>query len=222
LGFALARIDDTACTSGKGAREERAARLQSCKGGFRSNGQWRFGSFIGDMPMTCLNERIVGAVLLTLSGHAFADGLLIDSSEVMMVANIAPLPVGLGSPIPEPQRYLHRYEMEIQSNQGTPFDTQIKNFYSVEMSHDFRFDAGKAAPMPELAPQQASYFSGSGQSAGPRLSIVQLPNTVLTLGAQPQRRLSLTVNDWVFSATARVAILHSHDTGATLSVRHGF
>jgi hypothetical protein len=49
-----------------------------------------------------------------------------------------------------------------------------------------------------------------------------LSNATLTLGAQPQRRLSLIVDDWIFSGAARVAVLHSHDTGATLSVRHGF
>jgi hypothetical protein len=76
--------------------------------------------------------------------------------------------------------------------------------------------------MPEPAAQEASNFLHPGQSTALQLSIVELPNPTLTLRAQPQRRLSLTVDDWVFSGTARVAVLGSHNTGATFSVRHGF
>jgi hypothetical protein len=54
------------------------------------------------MPVICLNERIVGAIFFILSGHAFADGLVIDATEEMTVANIGPLPVELVSPIPDP------------------------------------------------------------------------------------------------------------------------
>ncbi|SOE69574.1 hypothetical protein SAMN05446635_3577 [Burkholderia sp. OK233] len=172
--------------------------------------------------MTCLNERIVGAIFLILNGYAFAGGLATDPPEEMTVASIAPLPETVVPPIPEPQRYLLRYEMEYQSDQGKPFYAQIDNFYSTQATHDFQFGAGNATPTPEAAPQQASSYLNLGPSTAPQLSIVQLPNATLTLGAQPQRRLSLTVNDWVFSGTARVAVLHSHDTGATLSVWHGF
>ncbi|BCZ85680.1 hypothetical protein PTKU64_93550 (plasmid) [Paraburkholderia terrae] len=172
--------------------------------------------------MMCLNEWIVGALLCVLSGYAFADAVIIDSPLEMTVANIVPLPVELVPPIPNPQRYLKRYEMEFQSNQGKPFYAQIEDFYSVQVMHDFRFGAGNATPTSEPAPQQASNFLPPGPSTTPQISIVQLQNTTLTLRAQPQRRLSLTVNDWVFSATAHVAVLRSHDTGATLSVRHGF
>jgi hypothetical protein len=174
------------------------------------------------MPVICLNERIVGAIFFILSGHAFADGLVIDSIEEMTVANIGPLHVELVPPIPDPQRYLQYHEMEFQSNQGKPFYAQIEDFYSVQIAHDFRFSAGNATSTSEPTPRQASNFLTAFPSTVPQFSIVQLPNTTLTLRAQPQRRLSLTVNDWVFSATARVAILRSHDTGATLSVRHGF
>ncbi|CAB3720376.1 hypothetical protein LMG24238_04840 [Paraburkholderia sediminicola] len=173
--------------------------------------------------MTCLNERIVGAIFLVLNGYAFAGGVATDLPEAMTVANIAPLPETVAPPIPEPQRYLHRYEMEYQSDQGKPFYAQVDNFYSTQAIREFRFGAGSAAtPTPEAAPQQTSSYLNLGPSTAPQLSIVQLPNTTLTLGAQPQRRLSLSVNDWVFSGTARVAVLHSHDTGATLSVWHGF
>ncbi|MFM0735257.1 hypothetical protein PQQ52_32745 [Paraburkholderia sediminicola] len=174
--------------------------------------------------MTCLSERIVGAIFCLLSAYAFAGGLATDSPEEMTVANIAPPPEKLASSIPEPQRYLQRYEMEYQPDQGQPFYAQIENFYSSPVTHDFHLGSDRAtpAPEPEAAPLQASSYFQLGPSTAPQLSIVQLSNATLTLGAQPQRRLSLTVNDWVFSGTARVAVFHSHDTGATLSVRHGF
>ena len=172
--------------------------------------------------MTCLSERIVGAIFFLLSGYASAEGLVIGSPEAMTVANIAPLPVEVVPPIPEPQRYMQRYEMESQPDQGKPFYAQIEAFYGAQITRDFHFGAGKAAPTPEPVLQHASDFLAPGSSTAPQISIVQLPNTTLSLGAQPQRRLSLTVDHWVFSATARVPVLHSHDTGATVSVRHGF
>ena len=172
--------------------------------------------------MTCLNERIVGATFVALSGYAFGQGVAVDSSETMTVANIERPPIELAEPVPEPLRYLRQYEMASQPSRGTPFYGQIAIFYSAQVPHDFRFGAGKATPTPESVPQQASTFLHLEPSIAPKLSIVQVPNSTLTLGAQPQRRLLLTVNDWVFSATARISVLHSHGTGATFSIRHGF
>lgn len=172
--------------------------------------------------MTCLSERIAGAICLMLSGYAVAGGLATNAPEEMTVANISPPPPTGYSAIPEPQRYLQRYEMEYQSNTSKPFYAQVDNFYISQMPHEYHFGDGQATPAPDSARQQASDYLRMGPSTAPQLSIVQLANTTLTLGAQPQRRLSLIVNDWVFSGTARVAVLHSHDTGATLSVRHGF
>ncbi|WP_028219831.1 hypothetical protein [Paraburkholderia oxyphila] len=171
--------------------------------------------------MACLNERIVGAVCLLLSGYALADGPVADAPEEMTVASIAPMPVEIVAPIPGPQSYLQRYDFQYQAQQHAPFDTQLTNFYSAQVSHDFRFGAGKAST-PGPAPQQTSSDLHLGGPPVPALTITQLPDTTVLVGAQPQRRLSLTVNDWVFSATGRVAILHSHSTGATLSVQRGF
>ncbi|HKT97789.1 MAG TPA: hypothetical protein VJS30_14835 [Paraburkholderia sp.] len=172
--------------------------------------------------MACLNERIVGAVCLLLSGYAFADGPIADAPEEMMVASIAPVPVEVVPPIPGPQSYLHRYEFQYQAEQHAPFDTQLRDFYSVQITQDYRFGAGKKDSAPGVAQQQPSNPLHLGGPPPPALAITQLPDTTLSIGAQPRRRLSLTVDDWVFSATARVAILHSHSTGATLSVRRGF
>jgi hypothetical protein len=174
------------------------------------------------MLMTCLNERVVCVVFFVQSGLAFAGGAAIDSPGTMTVANIAILPVEVVPPIPAPGSYLQRYEMEHSSNQGVPFYTQIENFYSVQLKHDFRFGAANTTPTPGAATQPASNVLRLSPSTAPQLSIVQSANATLTLGAGPQRRLSLTVDDWVFSATARIAVLHSHSTGATLFVRHGF
>jgi hypothetical protein len=168
--------------------------------------------------MSCPYERIAGAIIFLLSGYAFAGELAIDSPEEMTVASIAPPSVKAVAPIPEPQHY----EFEYQSGQGNPSYAQVENFYSTPLTHDFRLGAGTLAPTPEAAPQHASDYLDLGPSTAPQLSMVDLPNATLTLGAQPQRKLSLVVNDWAFSATARVAVLHSHSTGATFSVRHGF
>ncbi len=176
--------------------------------------------------MTCLNERIVGAIIFMLSGYALADGIETDAPVAMTLANIAPtMPMEVGSSIPEPQRYIYRYEMAYQKAQGAPPDTQFDNFYSAQIEHEYHFaDAAAAAgATPANAPgQPAQAYLHMGPSTAPQLSIIQIPNSTLTLGAQPQRRLSLIVNDWVFSGTARIAVLRSHDTGATLTVRHGF
>ncbi|SAL86313.1 hypothetical protein AWB67_07167 [Caballeronia terrestris] len=173
--------------------------------------------------MTCLSERMIGVLFFTLSGYAFAERLAIDSPETVTVANIAPLPMEVVPPIPEPQRHLRSYGMEYQSKQAKPYYAQIEDyFYSAKVTQDYRLGAGTDSPTHETPSQQASNFLRPGASTAPQISIVQLPNITFTLGAQPQRRLSLTIDTWAFSATARLAVLHSHDTGATLSVRHGF
>ncbi|MDR3098790.1 MAG: hypothetical protein LBV73_17170 [Paraburkholderia sp.] len=142
----------------------------------------------------------------------------------MTVASIAPLPVEIVAPIPGPQSYLHRYEFQYQAEQRAPFDALLQDFYSVPITHDFRPGEENAAPAPGLAQQQQqpSGHLHLGASTAPALTLREFPNATLTIGAQPQRRLSLTVDDWVFSATARVAILHSRSTGATVTVRRGF
>jgi hypothetical protein len=189
------------------------------------------------MLMTCQNERIVGAVLVLMSSYAFAGGPVGDVPEAMMVANIvAPPPVEAVPPIPEPRHYFEqqRYAMQYQGSQGKPFYAQMENYYSVDVTHDARLGSAKAlaASGPEFAPvsepgaktaaQDASNPLHLGPYTGPQVSIVQMNGSALSIGQSPQRRLSLTIDDWVFSGTARVAILHSHDTGATLIVKHGF
>lgn len=174
--------------------------------------------------MTCLNERVAGAIFLLLSGYAYADGVIADSSETMTVANIAPMSTDFLPPVPEPKRYLRSYAMEYRSIPAGPFNAGLTDFYSAQLPDRFRLDTGQVSLAPTSAPKQpaAEFLNTGGRSTSPQISIVQLPDPAFQIGAQPQRKLSLTVNDWVFSATARVALLHSHQTGVTLSVRHGF
>ncbi|RKT20985.1 hypothetical protein B0G69_4354 [Paraburkholderia sp. RAU2J] len=172
--------------------------------------------------MTCLNERIVGAILFVLSGFAFADSFIGNAPVEMTVTNIAPMPMEVGSAIAEPQRYLQHYEMEYQPSRGEPFYAQLDQFYTAQVTHEFRSGAAKTGSGTQAPTQPTPGYLRMGPSTAPQLSLIDLPNTTLTLRAQPQRRLSLTVDQWVVSATARIAIFHSHSTGATVSVRRGF
>jgi hypothetical protein len=184
---------------------------------------------MGGMLMTCLNEKIVGACFLMLSGYAFAEGPALDTPETMTVANIAPtMPMEVVPSLPpEPQAYLHQYALEYQANKPKPFYAEMESFYSAPVAKDkyhYQFEnaPSEANSVSQFSGRSTSNYLHIGPSTAPQISIVQIPDNTLTLGAQPQRRLSLTVDSWVFSATARVAILHSHDTGATVTVRHGF
>ena len=172
--------------------------------------------------MTCLNERVVCVVFVLHSGFAFAGDFAFDSPAPMTVANVPTLPVEVVAPIPQAERYLQHYQMEHASNQDSAFHTQIENFYSAPLTHQFQFGAANTSPTRDPALQPASNVLHLTASTAPQLSIVQSANATLTIGSGPQRRLTLKVDDWVFSATARIAILHSHSTGATLFVRRGF
>lgn len=177
--------------------------------------------------MTCLNEKIVGAAFFMLSGYALAQSTGLNAPETMTVANIPSMPMEVVPALPpEPQAYLRRYEMEYQANQPKPFYAQVESFYSAPVAQDkYHYDFVKSAPGSRYGEQQAarsSEYLQMGASTAPQISILQVPDSTLNIGAQPQRRLSLTVDEWVFSATARVAILHSHSTGATVTVRRGF
>lgn len=108
--------------------------------------------------MTSLNETIVGAMLFSLGGFAFAGGPGTDSSEGMMVANIAPLPPETAALAPEPRHFLHRFETTPQppaptaSNEGPalfPFtpsvariDDTVDSAYAVQPGYDVRRIAG--------------------------------------------------------------------------------
>lgn len=177
--------------------------------------------------MTCLNEKIVGAAFLMLSGYAYAQSTFMNAPETMTLANIAPMPMEVVPSLPEPQAYLHRYELEYQQNQVKPFYAQLENFYSAPVVKDkYHYEFAKSAPASGYGAQQAPLPSSGylhiGPSTAPQISILQVPDSTLNIGSQPQRRLSLTMDQWVFSATARVAILHSHSTGATVTVRRSF
>ncbi|WP_322029171.1 hypothetical protein [Paraburkholderia sp. J76] len=178
--------------------------------------------------MTCLNKKIVGAAFFMLSGYAYAQSTGLNVAETMTVANIPSMPIEVVPALPpEPQAYLHQYEMEYQANRPKPFYAELEGFYSATVAQDkYHYDFVKSASGSRYgvqdAAQQSTDYLRMGPSTAPLISILQVPDSTLNIGAQPQRRLSLTVDQWVFSATARVAILHSHSTGATVTVRRGF
>ncbi|ALS60364.1 hypothetical protein [Pandoraea norimbergensis] len=196
--------------------------------------------------MTCLNETIVGAMLFSLGGFAFAGGPGTDSSEGMMVANIAPIasmPPETAALAPEPRHFLHRFETTPQppaptaSNEGPalfPFtpsvariDDTVDSAYIVPPSYDVRHLTGSAAASPGQPPGQATGSTGTSALRGlpssvAQVSIVQWNNEDSKLGSQPQRGLQVRTDDWVVSASARVALFRSHETGATVYVRRRF
>lgn len=193
--------------------------------------------------MTCLNETIVGAMLFSLGGFAFAGGPGTDSSEGMMVANIAPLPPETAALAPEPRHFLHRFETTPQppaptaSNEGPalfPFtpsvariDDTVDSAYAVQPGYDVRRIAVSPATSPGQAPGQSAGAAGTGALRGlpssvAQVSIVQWNNEDSKLGSQPQRGLQVRTDDWVVSASARVALFRSHETGATVYVRRRF
>lgn len=171
--------------------------------------------------MACLSERIAGAIFSLPGGFALAGGPAADPPRAMTIVSIVPMPMNMAPSIPEPQGYGNHYVMEYQPAQAHQSFASVENFYGVPLKQGLRFGIGAALTFGARHSQTSSYLQ-MGASTASRFSLVQLSNATLTLGAQPQRRLSLTVDDWVFSAAAHIAILHSHDTGATLSVRHGF
>lgn len=175
--------------------------------------------------MTCLNEGewIIGAVLFALGGSVYAGGAVDGYPETENVANIDSSQVENISPIPEPQQYTYRYEMKYLSSPIKPFYTKIDDYYITPIPYKHRYQRTTSDlyldPIPQL--RSNNYFS-IAQSTEPLIQLVQLPDYSSIYVLHPQRRLSLTVDQWSFSATARVSLTHSHDMGTTFFVRYGF
>ena len=72
--------------------------------------------------MSCLSERIAGAIIFLLSGYAFAGDLAIDSPEEMTVASIAPMPI---RPLP-PFRNRNATPLNISRTKAVPFTRQSR------------------------------------------------------------------------------------------------
>ncbi|CAB3807981.1 hypothetical protein [Pararobbsia alpina] len=175
--------------------------------------------------MRCLAERkwIIGALFFVPGGSAFADGAIGESREVEIVANIASPQVEVLPAIPSPQQYMHQYQMEYLSNSEKQLYAQMDNYYIAPIPKEHRYERASASPYPDSAPQQlVTRYLDVVESAKPLIQIVQVPDYGLTNVLHYQRRLALTIDQWVFSATARVSLDHSHNMGANLFVRHGF
>jgi len=195
--------------------------------------------------MTCLNETIVGAMLLSLGGFAFAGGPGTDSSEGMMMANIAPTLPETAAMAPEPRRYLHHFETTPQqpppavANQGPalfPYapsvarvEETVGSAYVVQPEYDVRHltasppaSTGPLGPLGQTAEQANAGLLHGLPSSVAQVSIVQWNNEDSKLGSNPTRGLQVRTDDWTVSASARVALFRSHDTGATVYVRRRF
>ncbi|CAG4894862.1 hypothetical protein [Paraburkholderia saeva] len=175
------------------------------------------------MTCLCVWEGVIGALILVPGASAFADGPVGESWGVETVANIASPHMEVLSAIPDPQSYIHRYEMEYSSTQDNPFRAQIDQYYLAPIPYDHRYDHTAASSDPDRPSQQrVMNYLDVVHSAGPLIQIVQLPEYGSANVAHPQRRLTLILDQWNFSATARVSLNHSHTMGANLSVRRGF
>ena len=168
--------------------------------------------------MRFLSESIFNAMLLMLSGYAFADGHSIDPPKEMSIANNAHPSVTVVRPA-EPQSYLQRFETEYQAAQGKPFYAQVKNLYNALLTHQLSLGGGETMPTSATQPQASSYFSTS-VSMAPQLTLVQSPNATSLVGSRPQRRLALVISDWTFSGSARIT--NTDNKSATLTVRRRF
>jgi hypothetical protein len=177
------------------------------------------------MFMTCQGvwQGIIGVLLLVPGASAFADGPVGESRGVETVANIASPYVEVLTGIPDAQSYIHHYEMEYSSNPGNPFRAQIEQYYLAPIPYDHRYDGKNASADSDRPSQQrVTSYLDIAHSTGPLIQLVQLPDYGSANVLHPQRRLTLTLDQWDFSATARVSLNHSHSTGANLSVRRGF
>lgn len=173
--------------------------------------------------MTCLNERIVGAIFFALSGTAIAGGTSTDAPVALTIANLAPQRMEMPlPPIPEPQQVALRPEPTPMASQVWPFTMRDDGVYGSPLLPAVHVDAGKPEPAPGGPLTPAASYLRIGPSTAPQVSIIQLPDLSSSLNARPQRGLTVTTNDWAFSATARVAVFGSHETGASLTARHRF
>lgn len=181
--------------------------------------------------MSCLNETLVGAVCVMLSGLALADGLATDASVPITMANLSPLPVERRVSIPEPQQYIQRDldQARAQAPTDYPFavnapvqSAEFDDVYGVPVARN-----ALMAPLPgksaaDAAKQAGGNFLEMGPNMSPKLSLIEQVNQYDQLGSKPQRRLSLTMDKWSFSATAKVAIFRQQTTEATFYVKRKF
>lgn len=167
-----------------------------------------------------------GAICLALSGNGLAEGAADGASAGVLLASIAPLPMEIVSPIPEPGQYVFHYALQYSSYQEATAGLSPSDFYGASLGTVER----AAVPPPsgslhlQQQPQVSSTGGGFGSvaSAASLLSLLQLSDEGTGAAAHATRRLALMVNDWRVSASAHLSVTHSHDTGATVSVQHKF
>lgn len=179
----------------------------------------------GVMVMTSLNARewVIGAVFLALAGPVLAEGPIGGVPEVVAFANIVPLLPEAVTEIPPARQYLYRYAMEYSAPAPEPMQALLHDYYvtsTILQRHQYQPTAAALNPEP-LPKAPAAHYLAVLPSAVPDIQLIQIPDQSSVFNS-PQRRLSVTINDWNFSGTARLSILHASSTGASLTVRHKF
>jgi hypothetical protein len=167
-------------------------------------------------------------ICLVLSGNALAEGVADGASAAVLLASIAPPPMEIVSPIPEPGQYVFRYALQYSSYQEATAGLNSSNFYAVSPGA-FGY---AVVPPPSSSlhlqphPQASSAGSAFGTmaSSASLLSLLQLSDEGTGTGtaAHTTRRLAMMVNDWRVSASAHLSVTHGHDTGAAVSLQHKF
>ncbi len=155
---------------------------------------------------------IAGALLLLISGTSFAnDRVHVTSERDSPFILFYSYPVIASSPY-APQRHVHRYVMKssmqlANSAYGLPDNRGIAPGKQ-------RFRVGRAPGNPYLAPLDSLQ---AGQPPN-------LPVYGFGVPADPQNvpPTAASDDDWSFRANPLLNLNHSHERGATFSIRHDF
>lgn len=165
-------------------------------------------------------------ICLALSGNALAEGVADSASADVLLASIAPLPMEVVSPIPEPGQYVFHYALQYSSYQEATAGLSPSDFYAAAPGAFERTVVPPPSGPLHLQPQPQATSPGSGlgavASSATLLSLLQLADEGTGSAAHTTRRLAMMVNDWRVSASAHLSVTHGHDTGATVSVQHKF
>ncbi|MFP6562598.1 hypothetical protein WJ542_30485 [Paraburkholderia sp. B3] len=165
-------------------------------------------------------------ICLALSGNALAEGVADGASAGVLLASIAPLPMEVVSPIPEPGQYVFRYALQYSSYQEATAGLSPSDFYAASPETFGRAAVPSSSGSSHLQqqPQATSVESGFGTvaSSASLLSLLQLSDEGTGSAAHTTRRLAMMVNDWRVSASAHLSVTHGHDTGAAVSLQHKF
>jgi hypothetical protein len=167
-----------------------------------------------------------GVICLALCGNALAEGVADGASAGVLLASIAPLPMEVVSPMPEPSHYVFRYALQYSLYQEATAGLSASDFYAASPETFGRAVVPPPSGSLHLQQQPQASSAGSGfdtvASSASLLSLLQLSDEGTGAAAHTTRRLAMMVDDWRVSASAHLSVTHGHDTGATVSVQRKF